>query len=47
MAKTAEQAINFKPAGDQYAFPVASGETIYKGTLAVINSIVTGKHQHL
>jgi hypothetical protein len=37
MAKTAEQIIDFKPAGDQYAFPVANGETIYKGTLAVVD----------
>jgi hypothetical protein len=37
MAVTVEKAINFKPSGDQYAFPVANGETIYKGTLAVID----------
>lgn len=37
MAKTAEQIIDFKPAGDKYAFPVASGETIYGGTIAVID----------
>ena len=37
MAKTAEQIIDFKPAGDQYAFPVANGETIYGGTIACID----------
>lgn len=37
MAKTAEQTIMFKPTGDQFAFPVASGETIYGGTIAVLD----------
>lgn len=38
MAKTAEQALNIKGQGNIIAFPVLSGETIYKGTMAVVNS---------
>jgi hypothetical protein len=34
MAKTAEQIIRINKPGDLYAFPVASGETMYKGTFA-------------
>ena len=38
MAVTAEKIIDFKPNGNLYAFPVASGETIYKGTIACIDN---------
>jgi hypothetical protein len=36
-ALTAEKNIEIKNPGDLYAFPVANGETIYGGTLAVID----------
>jgi hypothetical protein len=38
MAKTAEQNLNIKGYGRPVAFPVKTGETIYKGTLAVVDS---------
>jgi hypothetical protein len=38
MAKTAEQNLNIKGYGCPVAFPVKTGETIYKGTLAVVDS---------
>jgi hypothetical protein len=37
MAVTVEKVIDFKPSGDQFAFPVASGETIYQGTIACLD----------
>jgi hypothetical protein len=38
MAKTAQQIIDIKEPLNNVAFPVASGETIYQGTFAIINS---------
>lgn len=38
MAVTAQKVINMKGQGEPVAFPVKSGETIYKGTLAVVGA---------
>jgi len=38
MAKTAQQIINMKGQGEPIAFPVKTGETIYKGTLAAVGA---------
>lgn len=38
MAKTAEQTIIIRDPGILHAFPVASGETIYKGTFAALTA---------
>jgi len=37
MAKTAEQVLQIKGQTKEWRFPVASGETIYKGTIAVLD----------
>ena len=37
MAKTSDQAITVRDAGRLQAYPIASGETIYKGTFAGVN----------
>lgn len=36
MAKTTRQNINIKDEGKLWSFPVASGQTIYQGTLAAV-----------
>lgn len=38
MAKTTEQQIKIKGQGQLWSFPVASGETIYSGTLAAVGA---------